>query len=256
MFVQPCVLVDDTVYFFSSVANLVISLVIRFDVNDILFSNREGSTMSAYPRTICSSSGIWSFFRLGFLPAAYTLMLLIMFILPFFSVDEYSILKNTTSHLGAQGAPYAWVMNVVFALLGTSAIVDGWVRLSNFWLHKIVLVVFGISLFLTAFFQHAPIVPNVDFNVLEDDLHSIFATITGFSFVFFTISAVFIESARRRRIIAACIGIIAILLSILIFNVAELAGVWQRLMFITMFAWLMSFLYSRKNDAIHHAEFT
>ncbi len=125
---------------------------------------------------------MWSFFRLGLMPAAYILMLLVMFILPFFSVDEYSILKNTTSHLGAQGAPYAWVMNVVFALLGTGAIVSGWVRLSNFWLHKAALVVFGTSLFLTAFFQHAPIVPDVGFNVLEDDLHSIFATITGFSF--------------------------------------------------------------------------
>jgi hypothetical membrane protein len=59
-------------------------------------------------------------------------MLAVIFILPFFSVDEYSILKNTTSHLGAQGAPYAWVMNVVFTLLGTAAIVDGWKQLSNY----------------------------------------------------------------------------------------------------------------------------
>ena len=171
-----------------------------------------------------------------------------MFILPFFSVDEYSILKNTTSHLGAQGAPCAWVMNVVFALLGTGAIVGGWVRLSNFWLHKAALVVFGTSLFLTAFFQHAPIVPDVGFNVLEDDLHSIFATITGFSFTFFAIASAFIESTRRRKIIAAGVGITVTLLSMLIFNVAELAGVWQRMMFIIVFAWLMYFLYSRTDD--------
>jgi len=182
---------------------------------------------------------------MGLMPGAYILMLLVMFILPFFSVDEYSILKNTTSHLGAQGAPYAWVMNVVFALLGTGAIVGGWVRLSNFWLHKAALVVFGTSLFLTAFFQHAPIVPDVGFNVLEDNLHSIFATITGFSFTFFAIASAFIESTRRRKIIAAGVGITATLLSMLIFNVAELAGVWQRMMFIIVFTWLMYFRYSR-----------
>ena len=179
-----------------------------------------------------------------------------MFILPFFSVDEYAILKNTTSHLGAQDAPYAWVMNGVFVLLGASTIIDGWVRLRNFWLQKAVLVVFGFSLFLTAFFHHAPIVPGVEFNVLEDDLHSIFATITGFSFVFFTIFAVFIESTKRRKIIAVGMAIIATLLSILIFNIAELAGVWQRLVFIIMFAWLMYFLYSRKNDVIRHTVLT
>lgn len=93
---------------------------------------------------------MWVFFRLSLLPVAYILMLLIMFILPFYSVDEYSILKNTTSHLGAQGAPYAWLMNVAFALFGIAAIVDGWMRLSKYWLHKVVLTIFGISLVLTA----------------------------------------------------------------------------------------------------------
>ena len=192
--------------------------------------------------------------RLRILPIAYISMLLVIFILPFFSVDEYSILKNTTSQLGAQGAPYAWVMNVVFAILGGAAIADGWPRLSKFWLHKAVLVIFGASLVLVAFFQHAPIVSGVEFSVLEDDLHSKFATVTGFSFVFFAVSAAFIESTRKRKIIAVSIGIIAILLSMLIFNVAELAGVWQRLMFIIMFAWLMYFLYSRRSDTIRHVE--
>lgn len=176
-------------------------------------------------------------------------MLLVMFILPFFSVDEYSILKNTTSHLGAQDAPYAWIMNVVFALLGISAIVDSWTRLSKYWLHKVVISVFGISLILTAFFQHAPIVSGVEFNKIEDDLHSKFATITGFSFVFFAIASAFIESTTVRRVIAVAVGIIASLFSMLIFNMPDLAGVWQRMMFIMVFAWLIYFLYLRAHNS-------
>ena len=187
----------------------------------------------------------WRFSKLGLIPAVYVLMLLVIFVLPFFSVDEYSILKNTTSHLGAQGAPYAWVMNVVFVLLGIAAIVDGWMRLSNFWLHKVVLTIFGVSLILTAFFQHAPIVPGVVFSELEDDLHSKLSTITGFSFVFFAIAAAFIEPTNVRRLIAVGVGVAASLLSILIFNLADLAGIWQRMMFIIVFAWLMYFLYLR-----------
>jgi hypothetical protein len=136
-------------------------------------------------------------------------------------------------------------MNTVFILLGTAAIVDSWKRLTNYWLHKVVLTIFGISLILTAFFQHAPIVSGEVFSDLEDDLHSKFATITGFSFTIFAIASAFIESNKKRKIIAACMGIIAILLSMLIFNVTELAGVWQRSMFIIMFAWLMYFLYQR-----------
>jgi len=204
---------------------------------------------------IHSLANVTKLIKLGFLPGVYILMLLVMFILPFFSVDEYSMVENTTSHLGAQGAPYAWVMNVVFALLGIATIIDGWVRLSNYWLHKVVLTVFGISLVLTAIFQHAPIVPDIEFNVLEDDLHSKFATITGFSFTFFTISAAFIESTKRRKVIAVGMAIIAIFLSMLIFNVATLAGVWQRTMFIIMFAWLMYFLYSRTEGFHYHTTY-
>ena len=173
-------------------------------------------------------------------------MLLVIFILPFFSVEEYSILKNTTSHLGAQDAPNAWIMNIIFAFLGIAAIIDGWRNLSGYWLHKITIVVFGLSLVMVAFFQHAPIIPDASFSTQEDDLHSLFATVTGYSFIFFTISAAFIESTLRRKLLAFVMGIIATLLSWLIFNVEGLAGIWQRLMFISMFAWLIYFLYSRQ----------
>lgn len=184
-----------------------------------------------------------------YLPFVYVLMLLVIFILPFFSVDEYSILKNTTSHLGAQGAPSAWIMNLVFALLGISAIIDSYSRLKGYPVHKVVIVIFGASLIFTAFFQHAPIVTGAAFSETEDTLHSIFASTTGFSFVFFAISSAFIESTGKRRIIAFGAGIFATLLSVLIFSVPDLAGIWQRMMFITTFAWLIFFLYPRKIQA-------
>jgi hypothetical protein len=41
------------------------------------------------------------------------------------------------------------------------------------------------------------------------------------------------------------VAYILMLLSILIFNIADLAGVWQRMMFVVVFAWLMYFLYPR-----------
>ena len=184
-----------------------------------------------------------------YLPIAYIIMLLVIFILPFFSVEEYSIMRNTTSQLGSQDSPNAWVMNTVFALLGISAMIDGWRYMSGYWLHKLAIIVFGLSLVMVAFFQHAPIIPDASFSVYEDNMHSTFATITGFSFVFLAVSAGFIEASRKRQILAFSIAVIAGLLSWLIFNIEELAGVWQRLMFIIMFAWLMYFLYSH-NEAI------
>ena len=53
---------------------------------------------------------------------AYVLFLIVSFLLPFYSFEGYSILSNTTSHLGAQGSPNAWLMNTVFIILGLVAI--------------------------------------------------------------------------------------------------------------------------------------
>ncbi len=190
-----------------------------------------------------TANGILS--RPVLLGTACVAMLLTVFILPFHSVDEYSILKNTTSHLGAQNAPYAWVMNMVFVLLGATAIVEGWLRLGNYWLHKVILAVFGTSLIVTGVFRHAPIVPDVPFSTYEDGLHSLFASITGFSFTLFAIAAAAIEPTKVRRLVAMGAGAVAILVSILIFRMEDYAGIWQRLMFIVAFAWLLFFLGSR-----------
>ena len=66
------------------------------------------------------------------LPAAVIMLILVMFILPFFSFPGYSIIKNTTSHLGAQGAQHAWIMNTVFIFLGGAVVLDAWLGLRGY----------------------------------------------------------------------------------------------------------------------------
>jgi len=72
-------------------------------------------------------------------------------------------------------------------------------------------------------------------------MHSLFATIVGFSFTIFAISAAFIERTNTKRILALLVGLIATSLSILMYSVIDFAGLWQRLMFIISFAWLIFF---------------
>ncbi len=174
-------------------------------------------------------------------------MFLTIFILPFYSVEGYSILKHTTSHLGAQYSPHAWIMNTVFILLGITCIVESWLHLKRFWVQKTLLIIFGSGLILVAFFRHAPIIRGIPYSILEDTAHSIFATIVGVSFTLFAFSAVFIEKTNRRKAIALCIGLIAIVLSVLMFSVVDLAGLWQRIMFIISFTWLIFFLEGMRN---------
>jgi hypothetical membrane protein len=177
----------------------------------------------------------------SYLVFPYLVMLLVVFILPFYSVESYSILQNTTSHLGAQHAPYAWVMNTTFVLLGLGSVLSGWPYLKGYGFHKLALLIFGFSLIGAAIYQHAPIVESVAFDVEEDRMHSIFSSLTGASFTVFAMSAAFILRHRTAKISALTVGVLAVLLSVLIFTVPEYRGIWQRALFIVAFGWLIVF---------------
>lgn len=170
---------------------------------------------------------------------SYLLLILTMFVLPFFSVDNYSILKNTTSHLGAQNTPNSWIMNVTFILLGMSSIFAGWSHYKGFWFQKMLLLIFGFSLVAVAIYNHAPINKEVLYNIKEDKLHSLFASITGFSFTILAISTGLIKDIKSKMILPICVGVIATILSIMMFKIENYMGVWQRLIFIISFGWML-----------------
>ncbi|MBE0685244.1 MAG: DUF998 domain-containing protein [Anaerolineaceae bacterium] len=177
----------------------------------------------------------------------YIILLLVMFILPYFSAEGYSILSNTTSQLGAQNTPNTWIMNITFGLLGLVCIWEALRYLENYWFQKILLIFFGVGLIFTAIFQHAPITEGVPYNLLEDQIHSVSASMVGFSFTLFSFSIAFIEKTNKRRIVALFMGFLATGFSLLMFSITDLTGVWQRLMFTASFAWIIFFFAGRKS---------
>ena len=184
--------------------------------------------------------------KINYLVAAYIAMLLVIFILPFYSAEGYSVVHNTTSELGAQHTPNAWIMNVVFAALGLFSILEGWKHLGRYYFHKGTLVLFGGALILAALFRHEPLDPNLPYDVRENELHSIFATLTGFGFTLFAISVGFIKPTLKEKTIPITIGVVATLLSGLMFTVDEFRGIWQRLIFILSFGWMIWEFHSKK----------
>jgi hypothetical membrane protein len=176
---------------------------------------------------------------------AYAALVIVMFALPFFSVDQYSIREHTLSELGAQGAPNAWVMNVVFAALGCASVLDGWPRLRGLWLHRACLVVFGVALFLVALFLHAPIPADAPVSTSEDEWHSTFSGLAGAAFVALAVATFFAGTGGRERWFGPAVAVFASVMSILVFQVPGYAGIWQRLLFLVSFGWLIVFLRRR-----------
>jgi hypothetical membrane protein len=170
---------------------------------------------------------------------SYILLIVTMFVLPFFSAEGYSIVKHTTSQLGAQKTPNSWVMNIMFALMGITSIWAGWENYEGFWFQRILLLIFGISLVFVAFYGHAPITEGVAYSVKSDQLHSLFASTTGFSFTVLAISTAFIKDSKPEMTLPILIGVLATILSLLMFKLENFMGIWQRLMFISTFGWMI-----------------
>lgn len=181
--------------------------------------------------------------------ATYILMLLVIFILPFLSVESYSIVANTTSHLGAQKSPAAWVMNVTFVLLGIATARAAWLYFRHYMFQKIILTVFGLSLVMTAVFRHAPIEKNLAYDVKEDYWHALFSDVTGFAFTVFAFSLIFILKDQRQRWFALGMAVASTGISVLMFTEPHIMGLLQRLIFISAFGWLI-YLFRKRRDVL------
>jgi hypothetical protein len=173
------------------------------------------------------------------LRASSILLLLVMFLLPLFSDPEYSIITNTLSDLGAQYAPNGRIMNFVFLLLASCTIYSGWENYRGFIPHRIFLLLFAFSLALAALFHHAPINPAIQYNIIENGWHNYFINTTGLSFALLSIASGFIPEKEKERTLALAAGMSVILLTVMMSEAERFAGIWQRLLFIIAFGWLI-----------------
>lgn len=174
-----------------------------------------------------------------FLEGVYMLTLLAMFILPLFLVPDQSIIRNTLSDLGAQLSPYSWIMNSIFAALALSSVISGWRCFEGFVFQRIILVLFGISLILAAIFNHAPSDPDIQYNISEDGWHTYFACTTWLTFIILAFSNALILENPANRLLSIATGISVLLLILLTFEADMVAGIWQRLLFIIAFGWMI-----------------
>jgi len=171
-----------------------------------------------------------------------TVFLIFVFVsslLPIISFQGYSILSNTTSHLGAQGSPNAWIMNSTFVLLGITSL---WILIqSKIRLYQVIGSIFGLSLLLTAIFKHGALIEGYETILWEDQLHSVFATTTGISFVILSFSHG-IMSSYKQRYIGFLLAVIATLITISMGVFSSYMGILQRMMFIFSFSWLFFYM--------------
>lgn len=180
--------------------------------------------------------------KINYILPAYIILVITIFILPYYSEKGYSIIKNTSSELGAQGAPNAFVMNIVFIIFGIASIISALIHLKKYRVHQLLLIIFGAGLIMGAFFRCRPIIEGVSYSAILDLMHSVFAVISFGSFILFAFFTISVGETMAERILSLFAGILSAILSALMFCVTNFAGLWQRTLFIILFAWLIFFI--------------
>lgn len=168
----------------------------------------------------------------------YILMLVVMFWLPELSYEGYSLSKNSLSELGAQNTPGNWIMNMVLFMLAIVVVLIANKKLRLFWLPLYLLYLFAFCLFLTGIFQHAPI-EDVSFSMAEHITHSVLSTITGTAFSMYCFAILFFVKKPIEKASSVLMFCLAVGLSILMFLYSDYKGVFQRVLFILAFGWLL-----------------
>lgn len=175
--------------------------------------------------------------RRMYLTALSTLIVTI-FMLPLVSFSGYSILRNTTSELGAQESPFAWVMCCVFVAMGVAILYMFRHVLRRHQFAKLCIWIFGISFILVGVFQHEAGTPSANSGNLEATLHSFFASGMGFAITVFALLISRIVTTSKARVAAMTAAGLSLGLSGAMVALPEYAGLLQRVMFLTILLWL------------------
>jgi hypothetical protein len=141
--------------------------------------------------------------------------------------------------MGAQVTEYAWITNLALVLLGISSILSGWKFYKGLTFHRFLILLFGISVILSAAFNSAPVDSLKPYDITEDGWHSYFLLTSWLTFLILTLSTAFILENRRDRVLTIVTGAIIIFLSLLNSEIFSVAGIWQRLIYLISTGWMI-----------------
>lgn len=154
---------------------------------------------------------------------------------------SYSWVELGTSEAAAQGIAGAWIARLGFVVLGLAVLGicvlrhRAWRKLAT-GLHAC----FGVGMVLVAVYSHAPWEAGVPYVALEDRLHSVFASVVGFSFIAGVTATLAVRRPRTPARTAGDITAILVAVTIPLLMATTIWGLLQRLMFLTAACWYAS----------------
>ena len=132
---------------------------------------------------------------------AVAYFILVIVVAHFFAPPNYTFTQNTISELASQGHTYKWVMQAGLIGFGATLIfsVIGYFKRYPKTYFLIFIAVYAISILLSGIYCTAPINPTISYSIQESNLHSLFASVAGFSMSAGILWQVFASLNERER---------------------------------------------------------
>lgn len=166
------------------------------------------------------------------------IIILTILIAPWFSHAEYNWLHHTTSNLGGQNMPHAWIMNIGFFCYGAGTATGSVMRLRRIPARASAIILFGSGLVGTALFSTGSNAFGLQFDQAEDWWHSFFASLIGVAFALATAIRLFAPDGGLRDYLS-WVGLFAsAAIPLAMTSFPEFSGLLQRGMFAISFIWI------------------
>ena len=99
--------------------------------------------------------------KMTFARVGITIFALAVVFGPIYTVNEYSVVSNLISELGAQHTQNNFIMIIAFVMLGVGIAVDG---VRKFRVSLLPFILFGLAMAIVGIFPHKPIDASLNFN--------------------------------------------------------------------------------------------
>ena len=153
---------------------------------------------------------------------------------PLYTVDEYSVVSNLISELGAQHTQNNFIMIGAFIALGGGILFDS---LKRFHVSLLPFILFGLFMAIVGVFPHKPLNPSLNFNEMYHSLHGIIASVAG---TLITVGLIWqgFRTNGVHRIICFYMAAVCLIFPVLMLSFPNYQGIIQRVMYIQVLGWL------------------
>lgn len=153
---------------------------------------------------------------------------------PLYTVQEYSVISDLISELGAQNTKNNYIMITAFMILGGSIAVDG---VRKFHVSLLPFILFGLAMAVVGVFPHKPLNPSLAYNPTYHQLHGIMASVAG---TVITVGFAWqgFRTHKMQRAVCFYVALVAMIFPVLMLSFPGYQGIIQRIMYIQILGWV------------------